>query len=479
MNELLTMSVVEMAKRVRKGGLSPVELLDVHIKRIQDVNPYINAVIEERFEQARAEAKSAAEKLAQGRENLPPLFGIPCTIKDTFAVKDMKWAVGVWARKDLVADWDAVTVKRLKDAGAIIMGKTNVPEAAMWCETYNHVYGRTKNPYDLRRGAGGSSGGEGAIVAASGSPFGLGADVGGSIRYPSAFNGVAGHKPSGRLVPGTGHWPPAHGPLAAYNSFGPICRRVSDLAYILPLIAGPDGVDQAVEKRELKSPDSVDISKLKVFCFDYNGQAGTNADVVRAIGMAAGAFAGMKVPTEYWRPQGVNNSLDIWQAGMAQNPEPFKRFLEGDEPLNLWKEAIRFLFRESKITFPALGSAIIEKPSQLMKWRNSRMLRLAADIQQKIESRLGDSGVLICPVFSTPAPRHSLIWLNFMGIGYSGLINILEFPSTIIPIFHKKSGLPVSVQIVSGRGNDHLTLAAAQALEQIYGGWKPIERIRS
>ena len=224
MDELLKMSVVEMSKRIRGGELSPVELLDAHIKRIQDVNPYLNAVVETRFDLARGEAKSAAEKLAQSRENLPPLFGIPCTIKDTFAVKDMKWAVGVWARKDLVADWDAITVKRLKDAGAIIMGKTNVPEAAMWCETYNHVYGRTKNPYDLRRGAGGSSGGEGAIVAASGSPFGLGADVGGSIRYPSAFNGVAGHKPSGRLVPGTGHWPPAHGPLAAYNSFGPICR---------------------------------------------------------------------------------------------------------------------------------------------------------------------------------------------------------------------------------------------------------------
>ncbi len=477
MDELLTMSVIEMARRIREGELSPVEVLEAHIRRIEEVNPKINAVIATRYDEARKEAKEAEERLAKSRDDLPPLFGVPCTIKDCYGMKGLPWAAGVWARRKLIADCDATVVERLKQNGAIIMGKTNIPEAAMWCETYNHVYGRTKNPYDLRRGAGGSSGGEGAIVAAGGSPFGIGSDVGGSIRYPSAFNGVPGHKPTGTLVPATGHWPPAHGPIARYCTYGPIARRVSDLAYILPLLAGPDGQDKVVKKRKIKSPDAVKPSKLKVFYFDNNGQARSNADVRRAVSLAAGGLAGLKIPVEYWRPEGMERSLDIWQAGMSQNPEPFKNYLGGDEPISLGKEVIRFLLRRSKITFPALSTALIEKPGKLLKGRNQRFIKLADDLQRRIEEKLGDSGVLICPVFSTPAPKHTRIWLDFLGIGYSGVINILEFPATIIPIFHREDGVPVSVQVVAGRWNDHLTLATARLLEEIFGGWKPPERI--
>jgi fatty acid amide hydrolase 2 len=316
-------------------------------------------------------------------------------------------------------------------------------------------------------------------VAASGSPFGLGADIGGSIRYPSAFNGVPGHKPTSNLVPGTGHWPPAEGPLAAYNSYGPLCRKVCDLAYILPIIAGPDGKDKSVAMRRFIPPESVDVSRLRVYYFDYNGQSRPDRDVVRAVSLAAGAFQGLKIPVEPWRPEGVENSLEIWQAAMAQNPEPFRRFLEGEEPLNLGREFLRLLLRRSRITFPALGAAIIEKPGQLLAGRNRRFLALAENLQQRIEDRLGENGVLLCPVFPTPAPRHGVIWFNIFGVGYSGLINVLQFPATIIPIFHRKDGLPVSLQIIAGRWKDHLTLAAAGILEQIFGGWKPIARLKN
>jgi fatty acid amide hydrolase 2 len=477
MDELLTKSVRELAGLVRSGELSPVDLLDAHIKRIREVNPFINAVISERFTEARAEAKSAAERLAKSRENLPPLFGIPCTIKDTYAVKDLPWVVGVWARRGLVADWDATVVKRVRDAGAIIMGKTNVPEAAMWCETYNHVYGRTKNPYDLTRGAGGSSGGEAAIIAAGGSPFGIGSDAGGSIRYPSAFNGVPGHKPTGGLVPSTGHWPQALGPVAHFCTYGPLARRVGDLSYILPLLAGPDGEDKAVEKRQPGLFDHADRSRLKVYYFDQNGQSRCDSEVVRALGMAAGAFAGMKIPVEYWRPEGVENSLELWQAAFSQNQEPFRHYLEGDQPLHLGKETLRFVLRQSKITLPALGTALVEKPGQFLKGRNRKYIDLGLDLQRRIEEKLGQNAVIICPVFPKPAPKHTRIWLDFLGIGYSGLFNILEFPATVVPIFHRPDGVPVSVQVVAGRFCDHLTLAVAELLEQVFGGWKPAKLI--
>ncbi len=477
MNDLLTMSVKEMRALIGKGELSPVDLLETHIKRVELVNPKLNALIEDRFDEARAEARAAQERLAGGARDLPPLFGVPCTIKDTFGVKGMRWAAGVWARRDKRADEDATTVARLKNAGAIIMGKTNIPEAAMWCETYNHVYGRTNNPYDLGRGCGGSSGGEGSIVAAGGSPFGLGADIGGSIRYPSAFNGVPGHKPTAMITPQTGHWPPAEGNLGRYNTMGPICRRVEDLDLVMKLLIGPDGKDPWTVDHEWTSPDRVNLSELKVYFYDYNGFAKCDDDVRRAVSMAAGALAADGVPVKYWRPEGVEKGVDIWQAGLSENPDPMTRILGDGEPIDLGREVLRFILRRSKITFPGLGAALIEKPGQLLAGRNKKFLDLAWDLREKMEARLGDNGVMLCPVFSKPAPKHTWIWLDVLGIGYSCIYNILGFPATIIPIFHREDGVPVSIQVVGARHKDHLTLAAAARLEKIFGGWRPIEKV--
>jgi len=478
MDELLKMSTVELAGKIKNGELSPTKLLETHIERINEVNPKINAVVQTRFDQAREEAEECEKKLEAGETDLPPLFGVPCTVKDCYALKGLPFAGGVWTRRNYVPDFDATVVERVKKAGAIIMGKTNVPEASMFAETYNHVYGRTNNPYDLSRGAGGSSGGEGSIVAASGSPFGIGADIGGSIRYPSAFNGVPGHKHTATMLPGTGHWPPAQGELANYNTYGPIARKVDDLAYILPILAGPDGRDPVVQEAEIKPHTDVDIGKLRVFYFDHNGQVNPSMEVKRAVSMAAGALASRGAEVGYWRPEGLEYSLDIWAAGMAQNPSPFIDFLgTEEEPVSLFSETIKFITRKSKVTFPALGTALIEGPGHLLDFRNKKMLALAQQIKKDIEEKLGDDGVIISPVFPKASPKHTWIWLSLMGVGYSGVINVLQLPATVIPIYHRQDNVPVSVQVIGKRWNDHLTLAAGKALEDAFGGWKPIEKV--
>ncbi|MFP4039651.1 MAG: amidase [Desulfosudaceae bacterium] len=473
MEALTTMSVRDLAAEIRQGELSPVEVMDFFLARIEAVNPGLNAVVVPRYDEARQEARAAEERLAKNPKDLPPLFGVPCTMKDTYAMAGLPWAGGLWKRRNLVPDFDATMVERVKRAGAIIMGKTNVPEAAMWCETYNHVYGRTSNPYDSSRGVGGSSGGEGAIIGAGASPFGIGSDVGGSIRYPSAFNGVPGHKPTGGRVSGYGHWPEARGPLAPYNTYGPMARRVSDLSLLLSLVQGPDGRDPIVEDRGWRDPDQVDKKNLRVFYYESNGLARADRYVRRAVGMCAGALRAEKLPVEYWRPAGVERSFEIWQAGMSQNPEPFERVLGDGESLGLIRETARFVARQSKVTFPALALALAEKPSQFFSGRNKKMLALADDLRLRMEKRLGDNGVLVCPVFPTPAPKHHWIWADLLGIGYSGLYNILGFPATVIPVYYNDKGLPVSVQIVAARWNDHLTLAAAGLLESMFGGWQP------
>ncbi|RLC33904.1 MAG: amidase [Deltaproteobacteria bacterium] len=478
MNELLTMSAVDIAKKIKNREISPVEVMEVHLARMEEVNPKINAVVVPRFDEARKEAKEAEKLLAKTKKpKLPPFFGVPCTIKDTYAMAGLPWAGGLWKRRGLIPDFDATVVERVRQAGAIIMGKTNVPEAAMWVESYNHVYGRTKNPYDLSRGVGGSSGGEGAIIASGASPFGIGSDVGGSIRYPAAFNGIPAHKPTGGRVSGYGHWPEAKGPIARYNTYGPMARRVADLAPLLKLLQGPDGKDPIVEDHGFISPAKVRKKDLKVFYFESNGMARVNADVRRAVDMCAGALHAQGLPVEYWRPRGIKRSLEIWQAGMSRNPHPFVNILGDGEAVSLMEETVNFLLRRGKITLPALAVALIERPGQLLSGRNRKLLALADDLRQRIEERLGDNGVLICPVFSTPAPRHGFVWADLLGIGYSGLINIMGFPSTVMPVYYNKKGLPVSVQIVAGRWNDHVSLCVAAIVEKIFGGWKPPEHV--
>jgi len=242
-DELLHAPATRLAARIRTGEVSPVEVLEAHLAHLAAVNPALNALVAERFADARAEARAAEATIrtARDRAGLPPLLGVPCTIKDFLAVRGLAWTAGLHNRADVVADHDATVVTRLRAAGAIVIGKTNVPEGGMWMETANPVHGRTHNPWDLRRTPGGSSGGEAALVAAAASPFGIGSDIAGSIRIPAGMCGVVGHKPSELLVPNTGHWGPGAAAAERMLCTGPIARCVGDAEQVLEIIAGPDG----------------------------------------------------------------------------------------------------------------------------------------------------------------------------------------------------------------------------------------------
>ncbi len=477
MNELLTMSATELARKIKKGEVNPVELTETHIRRIEAVNPNINAVIVPTFDQAMDQAKEAQEKLAAGKgkeSDLPPFFGVPCTIKDTFAVRGLTWVGGSYFRKNVIAGEDATVVKRMKDAGFIILGKTNVPEAAMWIESYNKVYGRTRNPYDLSRGVGGSSGGEGAIIAAGGSPAGVGSDIGGSIRYPSFFNGICGHKPTGGLLPQTGHWPPAGGKLATYFACGPMARRVEDLRPMLGLLAGPDGKDTSVQERPLDDPDKVDLKGLRVYYFTDIGIAKAGHEVKRAVMMAAQALEDRGCVVEHWRPEGIERGVEIWSAALSTYTDhPFEELVFESSDTSYWPEAARFLVGKSRVTTPAMALIFTEIIGRKFLSRQlAATAEKSVDLQRRIEDKLGDNGILLSPPFSTPAPKHNAPWLRLPAIGFCATFNVLEFPGTIVPVRWTSGGLPVGVLLTGARMSDHLTLAGAKALEEEYGGWR-------
>lgn len=474
MTDIIDTSVADLVRRIRDRELSPVEVVDAHIRRIEAVNPAINAVIAERFEAARAEARAAEARVQSAADptDLPPLLGIPFTAKEYIAAEGMPLSGGVWSRRHVRADSDAETIRRLRGAGAILVGITNVPEGGLWMETYNDVYGRTLNPWNPARTCGGSSGGDGAIVAAAGVPFALGADVGGSIRIPAAFCGVVGHKPTGRMVPNTGFWPRAEGELSAYLVCGPLTRRCRDVMPILRVLAGPDGVDPVARPWELGDPDAVDLRGVTVYPVETNGPR-VRKVMRQAVHDAARALADRGATIAELDPRRLRKAFLIWSAMMASAGGPsYGEILGGEAPLKVFRELAKLAVGRSHHTFPALVVVAAEKLTKLVPSQTQAMVDAGRALQAELEEVLGPQGVLLHPPYTRPAPRHYAPLLTPFDFVCTGLFNVLEFPSTTVPVGFDRKGLPVAVQVIARRGNDHLTIAAASALEDAFGGWR-------
>ncbi|XP_041340591.1 fatty-acid amide hydrolase 2 isoform X4 [Pyrgilauda ruficollis] len=231
-------------RRAARHKVACIEVVEAYVERIKEVNPLINAVVKDRFEEALQEARQVDKLLSEGPaddclEEKFPLLGVPITVKEAFSLYGMPNTSGLVNRRNVIATSDATVVSRLKQAGAIPLGVTNCSELCMWYESSNRVYGRTNNPYDLQRIVGGSSGGEGCVLAAACSVVGVGSDIGGSIRMPAFFNGVFGHKPTTGVVPNDGQFPDAYGVRTSYLCTGPMCRYAEDLEPVLRVMAGP------------------------------------------------------------------------------------------------------------------------------------------------------------------------------------------------------------------------------------------------
>jgi len=474
-NDLLEMSVVDLAAAIRKRNLSPVEAVEAHIARIEAVNPPLNALVAERYDLARDEARRAESQLAAAGsvDELPPLHGVPCTIKEFIGVGGMPHTAGLMARKGMVARADSAVVERLRRAGAIVLGVTNAPEGGMWMETHNKIYGRTNNPWDLKRTPGGSSGGEAALIACGASPFGIGSDIAGSIRIPSAFCGVVGHKPTGRLVPNTGHWG-SEGGTSPFLVCGPIARRVCDLELILGLITGPDGVDPNTRAWDLGKRKAGDLDGVVVYPVESNGITPVSESMRREIRRAAAALEARGATIRPLDSVLLRWALMIWAVGMSEanaDAASFSALLGEGTELPLGREVARTFIGRSSVTFPALALAVIDKLSSKLPRRLAAGSPRPADLRDELEGILGPNGVMLHPPFTRPAPRHVTPLLTPLHFICTGIFSVIEFPVTQVPTGFERRGLPVGVQVAARRGNDRLTLAVAAALEEEFGGW--------
>ena len=243
MDELTRFGAAELARRIRVGDTSPLEVVDAHIARLEEVEPHINALITPTFDTARSTVRRLTDAAVPA--DPPPLHGVPITVKHSLAVAGVRFTAGADRMREHVAAQDAAAVRRMKSAGAIVLVKSSCPDMSGSMETDNPIIGLTRNPWRRERSAGGSSGGEGALIAAGDSPLGLGADIAGSIRIPSAFCGVVGLKPTAERISTDDHVPRTPAAMEGWNTMGPLARRVEDLRLALGVPSDSPTTDEA------------------------------------------------------------------------------------------------------------------------------------------------------------------------------------------------------------------------------------------
>src|SRR5215475_4310572 len=311
MSELTFLSAISMAEQIRKRKISPVELVDAHLSRIAKFNPRLNAFVQIDEARARREAQTLEGAAARG-EFKGPLHGVPISIKSSLDVAGHRCESGTKLRAGGVGINDAVMVSRLKAAGAIVLGVTNTPELLMAWETDNLLYGRTNNPWDLERTAGGSSGGEAAAIAAGCSAAGVGSDGGGSIRVPAHFSGICGLKPTPGRIPSTGHFPVSAGPFALLGVVGPMARTVGDLQIFFEVMAGPDDGDPSSAPVPLRKIQRDDLKQIRVGYFEDDGRTPVTPETRAAVHLAAEGLARAGLQVVPFRPDGLEQLRDLW-----------------------------------------------------------------------------------------------------------------------------------------------------------------------
>ena len=460
------LSALELARLIKARKITSVDVVEAHIEVLERTQ-WTNALAVERFDLARAEAAAADARVAsETPESLPELLGVPATVKELISVEGMPHTGGFVHRRQFREPADAPAVHRLRAAGAVVLGLGNTPGPFFWVETNNMIYGRTSNAYDRHRTAGGSSGGDGAMVGSGGSPIALGSDMGGSIRIPAFFNGVFGHLPTRGLVPITGHFPIPLGDIRRTLYLGTLARRSEDLMPLLSIIAGPDGVDPFAVSMPLGDPTSVDVAGLPVAVATDSSTVPLRPTLRAAIDDAATALdaagadvrevslRGMRVALAQFGAV-VWSELDLvtsWQA-LVESPAHPDRV-----PL--------------AIAAPTAVLRLVDNaPLRMLRTRAMRRLVASADrAADQLSATIGD-GVLLYPPFPRVAPRHRMTIGQPWLATNTAVFNLFGMPATQTPLGIGAKGLPRGVQVVAAPGNDHVCIAVASELERAFGGW--------
>jgi amidase len=460
MNEIILMPATRQLELLRAGKVSVAELAEAHIAQIERLDPQINAFADFDADRVRLQAR-AMDATTQPRG---PLQGLPVTVKSSIATAGYRCEIGSLLNKGDVPSEDAEVVRRLRAAGALILGTTNCPEFLMAYETDNLLHGQTRNPWDLERSPGGSSGGESAAIAAGMSAAGLGSDSGGSVRVPAHFTGICSLKPTPGRIPGRGHLPPCVGPFAILGAIGPMARTIEDVSLLFRTLAGQDVDDPVIPPVDLRTYSLDELRSHKVGFFEDDALASVTTETRAAVQAAAQALreAGFRVET--FRPRTLEQLRKLWTTFFVQCGAMFY-----EPAIRGKREHLSPIFREF-LGF-ADNAGPLTSTELLNAWAELDVLRA------KTLEEMREYPVLLCPVASVPALRHGeRAWMiegqrvEYLDAWrYSQWFNALAAPAAVVPVGESKEGMPIGVQIAARPFEDEIALGVASIVDAAFG----------
>jgi Asp-tRNA(Asn)/Glu-tRNA(Gln) amidotransferase A subunit family amidase len=462
MNGLTVLPAVELLAMLRRKQISPLELAEEYIQQIERWNPHLHALVDFDAERVREHARALQD--AGGTRG--PLFGLPMTIKGSIATAGHRCETGSMLHQGNVPHEDAVVVQRAKKAGALILGTTNCPEFLMAYESDNRVFGRTANPWDTERTAGGSSGGESAAIAAGLSAAGLGSDSGGSVREPAHFTGICSLKPTPGRVPSRGHLPPCDGPFSILGAIGPMARTVRDVTLLFITLSGQDAGDPVSPPIGFRNESLEDLKRVPIAFFEEDGPV--TAETRQAVRDAARTLEGQGFKVRPFKPQALEEARQLW----------WKFFVRGGAML--LDPLVKARHAELSPTFVDFLSIAHREPPLSAEELLSAWMDLD-HVRRKLLAEMESFPILLCPVCAIPAFRHGerswdvegrrLEYLEAMR--YTQWFNLLGAPAAVVPVGRSPEGLPIGVQIAGRPFEDERVLGIAAAVEAAFGYQPP------
>jgi Asp-tRNA(Asn)/Glu-tRNA(Gln) amidotransferase A subunit family amidase len=463
MNPIINATIAEIREAAVSKKISPLEIVSAHLERSQAVQSKINAFVHLDAQGALAQARQAEDSIQRGSAH-GPLFGVPITLKSCIDVAGWPCPAGSLLRKDYVAKTDATLTARLRAAGSILLGNTNTPEFLMAYETSNSLSGKTSNPWDLSRSAGGSSGGEAAAIAAGCSGGGVGSDGGGSIRVPAHFCGVCGLKPTPGRIPSTGHFPAGGGAFAWIGVVGPMARTIADVRALFEVLAGPDPGDALSAPVPLRLIGDSDLKGLRIGVLESDALGKVDAQTAAALQNVANTLAAQGFIIEPIRLDGLDRAIELWWFFFGPAiAHLFQPSVAGQE--SSLSEVFRdYLdFAAAPITLDQLLSACAERDQ----------------LRSRILQQMSDVPILLSPVSTTTAFQHGEgTWRPGAQqcyrdtMRFSQWLNLTGFPGVSVPVGFTDKGLPVGLQVIGRPYEDELVLAVAERIENGRGMWQ-------
>jgi len=464
MTELYFLSLAELSHQIREQEITPQEVAQDYLRRIEKLQPKLKAFAHVDAERAAREAQVAGEAVL-GREPLGPLHGLPVTVKSCIDVAGWPCAAGSLLRKDYRPRSDAVLAQRLRAAGAVLLGNTTTPEFLMSYETDNRLTGRTSNPWNVEFSAGGSSGGEAAAIASGCSAGGVGSDGGGSIREPAHFCGICGLKPTPGRIPLSGHYPAGNSAFGWLGVAGPMARTVGDLKILFNVLQGPepgDALTVPVPLVQIKNGGN----KLRIGILEDGALGRVTPETQLAVRRAAQLLAYAGFELEPLRLNNLERVLELWWVFFGTViGELFQGEIRGRE------ELLSPIFRDYLEAASPAGWA----PMSMLQFVDKCAARDRE--RTRILEAVREVPILLSPVSAGPAFRHGEGGYRIDGgyresMRHSQWLNLVGFPGVSVPMGVSEEGMPIGVQVIGRPYEDELLLDVAERLEQARGPWQ-------